>query len=260
MTHPTTPAAGEPALGMLTHGAPARYLTFRSLTTLGVPHLVTTRHCPGVTSPAEATSPLSVDARAVLADAGLDGGRTVWGRQVHGCDVARVDAPGAAGAVDVFVTRERGLALCVFTADCVPVTLVDVDAGVLALAHVGWRGCVAGAVQAALAAARAAGARAENLRATIGPAIGPCCYEVDAPVIGAFAGAYGTRAQAWMAPARAGHVMLDLRAATEALLRGGGVAAAAIESPRLCTACHLDLLYSYRKGHRGRLVSVAALP
>ena len=59
---------------------------------------------------------------------------------------------------------------------------------------------------------------------------------------------------------RDGHVMLDLWAANEALLGEAGVEPAQIENPRLCTACHPDLLYSYRKGNRGRLVTVAALP
>jgi copper oxidase (laccase) domain-containing protein len=54
--------------------------------------------------------------------------------------------------------------------------------------------------------------------------------------------------------------MLDLWAANEALLAEAGVAPAQIENPRLCTACHPDLLYSYRKGNRGRLVTIAALP
>ena len=54
--------------------------------------------------------------------------------------------------------------------------------------------------------------------------------------------------------------MLDLWTANEALLAEAGVDPAQIENPRVCTACHLDLLYSYRKGNRGRLVTVAALP
>ena len=52
---------------------------------------------------------------------------------------------------------------------------------------------------------------------------------------------------------------LDLDRA-KALLREAGVAPAAIDNPRLCTACHPELLYSYRKGNRGRLVTLAALP
>ena len=54
--------------------------------------------------------------------------------------------------------------------------------------------------------------------------------------------------------------MLDLWAANEALLVEAGVPPEAIENPRLCTACHPELLYSYRRGNRGRLATVAALP
>jgi len=54
--------------------------------------------------------------------------------------------------------------------------------------------------------------------------------------------------------------MLDLWAANETLLCEAGVSPDHIDNPRLCTACHPDLLYSYRKGNRGRLVTVAALP
>jgi polyphenol oxidase len=54
--------------------------------------------------------------------------------------------------------------------------------------------------------------------------------------------------------------MLDLWTANEELLADAGVDPARIENPRLCTACHPELLYSYRKGNRGRLVTVAALP
>jgi hypothetical protein len=76
----------------------------------------------------------------------------------------------------------------------------------------------------------------------------------------AFGRAHGRRAQAWFKPVREGHAMLDLWSANEALLADAGVDRAKIQSPRLCTACHPDLLYSYRKGNRGRLVTVAALP
>jgi copper oxidase (laccase) domain-containing protein len=54
--------------------------------------------------------------------------------------------------------------------------------------------------------------------------------------------------------------MLDLWAANEDLLVAAGLARSAIENPRLCTGCQPELFYSYRKGHRGRLVTVAALP
>jgi copper oxidase (laccase) domain-containing protein len=131
---------------------------------------------------------------------------------------------------------------------------------VLTVAHVGWRGTVRGATAVAVRAAVEAGARAGHLHAAIGPSIGPCCYEVDEPVLREFGEAFGRRARAWLRPARDGHAMLDLWAANEALLAEAGVEAAQVENPRLCTACHPELLFSYRKGNRGRLVTVAALP
>ena len=72
--------------------------------------------------------------------------------------------------------------------------------------------------------------------------------------------AFGERWTTWVRPSRAGHVMLDLWAVNEALLEDAGVPPTSIGNPRLCTACHPELLYSYRKGNRGRLVTVAALP
>jgi copper oxidase (laccase) domain-containing protein len=75
-----------------------------------------------------------------------------------------------------------------------------------------------------------------------------------------FERAYPGRWQTWTRPSRPGHVMLDLWTANEALLGEAGVNPARMENPRLCTACHPELLYSYRKGNRGRLVTVAALP
>jgi purine-nucleoside/S-methyl-5'-thioadenosine phosphorylase / adenosine deaminase len=187
--------------------------------------------------------------------------RVAWGWQVHGADVAAVDAGGFAGHVDALVTTARGVPLAIFTADCLAIVLADVEAPALAVAHVGWRGTVRGTTQAAVAALLDAGARRERIIAAISPSIGPCCYEVDGPVIDAFAAAYPERSRLWMTPSRdAGHVMLDLWAANAALLEEAGVDPARIENPRLCTACHLDTLYSYRKGEKGRLATVAALP
>jgi len=158
------------------------------------------------------------------------------------------------------VTTVRGVPLAIFSADCLAIVLVDVEAPALAVAHVGWRGTVRGATQAAVAAIIAAGARPERIRAAISPSIGPCCYEVDAPVIDAFAGAYPGRSRAWMTPARdESRVMLDLWAANAALLEEAGVSADRIDNPRVCTACHVDTFYSYRKGHKGRLATIAAL-
>ena len=251
------------APGRLTaHGEPPRYFTFPSLVAAGLPHASTTRHCPGVTSPSQPTSPFTSDARDVLAAAGLDLARVAYARQVHGAEVAHgVTRAGVAGAVDVLSTAVPGVPLAIFTADCLAITLWDAEAGALALAHVGWRGTAKRAQQAAVDAARAQGARPERLRAAIAPSIGPCCYTVGEPVTSEFVAAFGRqRWERWTRPSSADRVLLDLWTANEDLLADAGVDPARIDNPRLCTACHPELLYSYRNGNRGRLVTVAALP
>jgi purine-nucleoside/S-methyl-5'-thioadenosine phosphorylase / adenosine deaminase len=242
-------------------GEPATHFRFSGLAALGLPHITTTRHFPGVTSPSEPTAPFNGEAQQALRAAKLDPTRLSYLRQVHGAEALRAPTAGGwAGAGDVLTTTERGMALAIFTADCLALTLWDSIARVLTLAHVGWRGTVKGATPAAVRAAVDAGARADQLHVAIAPSIGPCCYEVDEPVLRELGRAHGRRAQAWLKPACDGHAMLDLWTANEALLADAGVDRAKIENPRLCTACHPDLLYSYRKGNRGRLVTVAALP
>lgn len=253
--------SSSPSSRLVPHGEPVTYFRFSGLAALGLPHVVTTRNFPGVTAASPASGPFDASAATQLRAAGLDPGRVAYAKQVHGAGVLRAPAGGGwAGNGDVLVTTQRSVPLAIFTADCLAVTLWDAIAHVLVVAHVGWRGTVRGAAGAAVRAAVEAGARADQLDAAIAPSIGPCCYEVDEPVLREFGTAFGRAARAWFMPGREGHAMLDLWAANEALLAEAGVDPARIENPRLCTACHLDLLYSYRKGHRGRLVTAAALP
>jgi polyphenol oxidase len=246
---------------LVPHGEPVRYFTFSGLAALGLPHATTTRHFPGVTAPSQPTAPFTPEARTALGAAGLDVGRVAYARQVHGAEVLRAPTAGGwAGTGDVLATAERGLPLAIFTADCLAITLWDSIAHALVVAHVGWRGTVRGATGAAVRAAVEVGGRAEHLHAAIAPSIGPCCYEVDEPVLREFGAAFGRRSRAWFRPAREGHAMLDLWGANEALLAEAGVDPTQIENPRVCTACHPELLYSYRKRNRGHLVTVAALP
>jgi YfiH family protein len=252
---------------LVPHGRPTEYFTFASLSALGLANATTTKHCPGIGSFAEPIvpeapkAPFRAEAEGVLGAAGLSMSRVSYARQVHGADTARAPAGGGfAGLVDILVTAERGVPLAIFTADCLAIVLYDPSARALGVAHVGWRGTVRGASQAAVRALGEVGARPGSLRAAIAPSIGPCCYEVDEPVTAELARAFGERWRAWVTPSRGGHVMLDLWSANEALLVEAGVAPESIENPRLCTACHPDLLYSYRRGNRGRLVTLAALP
>ncbi|WP_372341366.1 peptidoglycan editing factor PgeF [Streptomyces sp. CC224E] len=115
---------------------------------------------------------------------GLDPSRVVWMNQVHGPDVAVVDGPWAAEAdiprVDALVTTRRGLAPAVLTADCTPVLLADPVAGVVAAAHAGRPGMVAGVVPAAVEAMVEQGAEPSRIIARTGPAVCGRCYEVPA--------------------------------------------------------------------------------
>jgi YfiH family protein len=244
------------------HGEPVTHFSFASLEGAGVPHLTTTRHCPGVTPSHLATGPFDEGAADLLKTVGIDYARLAWARQVHGNAVARVGEAGGRfpEGVDVLVTDKPGVGLAIFTADCLAITLVDEDTSALAVAHAGWRGTARDVPGTAVNALRELGARPERLRATIAPSIGPCCYEVDEPVIRELAAAFPDLWRRWVTPVRDGHVLLDLWTANEDLLVRAGVDRARIENARVCTACHRDLLYSYRRGDRGRLVTVAALP
>ncbi|MEV8388487.1 MULTISPECIES: peptidoglycan editing factor PgeF [unclassified Streptomyces] len=111
----------------------------------------------------------------------LDPARVVWMNQVHGREVAVVDGPWASAdipAVDAIVTQRRGLALAVLTADCVPLLLADPVAGIVAAAHAGRPGLVAGIVPAAVEAMITLGAEPSRITARTGPAVCGRCYEV----------------------------------------------------------------------------------
>jgi hypothetical protein len=103
--------------------------------------------------------------------------------QVHADTVIEATESGAVGEADALWTRQRGLPLAVFTADCLGVVLVS--EGAVGVAHAGWRGMAAGVVGKLRAAMSAAGH--VPIRAAVGPGIGPCCFEVGPEVAEMFA-------------------------------------------------------------------------
>lgn len=179
------------------------------------------------------------------ADGGRDAGLEIaWGgrerpqsrmRQVHGATVLAA-RPGECGEGDAQVTAVAGLALAVVTADCVPVLIAAGDR--VAAVHAGWRGFVAGVVAAALDEL----GDPTHAIAWIGPAIGPCCYEVGeevaAPVV-------ARSSAAVRSAGRRGRPHLDLPLAVEIELARSGVGE--IRRLELCTACHPEILESYRR-------------
>ena len=254
------------------HGAPPRYLTSALLERERLPHLFSTRHFPGDRAPANPAAPFATEPAATLAaEAGLDGREAAFLKQVHGAEVIRARQGGRAGTGDVLTTDQPGLPLTIFTADCLPVVVYDPRELRLAVAHAGWRGTVQSVARSAVLALVEAGSRADRLVAAIGPSIGPCCYEVDRPVIDRLAASFPERWEAWVTAkgTDAGgseRWMLDLWAANEDQLAAADVDRSMIDNPRLCTACNLDRFYSYRRegstrlGRLGRLVALAALP
>lgn len=180
--------------------------------------------------------------------------------QVHGTTVHRVGHPPAPAtprpAADASVTRRCGPVLVVQTADCAAVLLADPGAGVIAAVHAGWRGVVAGILARTVAVMEALGAVPSRLSAAIGPAIGPCCFEVGeevATLFGAIDAALVDRSRP--------RPRLDLPAAAALLLTRDGVLPAAIERVDLCTVCRPDLFFSHRReqGRAGRLFAAIAL-
>lgn len=113
---------------------------------------------------------------------GVEPDQVVWMNQVHGADVVVVDEPWGSSpeipSVDAIVTTRRRLALAVLTADCVPVLLADPVAGIVAAAHAGRPGMIAGVVPAALRAMTDLGAEPSRIVARTGPTVCGRCYEV----------------------------------------------------------------------------------
>ncbi|MCI0546103.1 MAG: polyphenol oxidase family protein [Candidatus Rokubacteria bacterium] len=251
-------ADGAPRL----HGSPPHHLTSALLESAGLPHLFTTRHFPGVTPSSRPVSPFGPEAERLLAGRGLAREPAAYARQVHGADVAVAERSGLAGVADVLLTERPGLPVAIITADCLPIIVYDPQGGRLAGVHAGWRGTVQSAARAAAEALARAGGDPAGFVAAIGPSIGPCCYEVDGPVIERLEAAFPGAWKGWVSPIRPGKWMLDLWQANLDQLTSAGLARDRVDNPRLCTACHLDLFYSYRKLGRmpGRLVTVAALP
>ncbi|CAM5313049.1 peptidoglycan editing factor PgeF [Streptomyces violaceorubidus] len=181
---------------------------------------------------------------------GVDPARVVWMNQVHGADVAVVDGPWGdrpVPRVDAVVTAERGLALAVLTADCVPVLLADPVSGVAAAAHAGRPGLVAGVVPAVVRAMTGLGADPARIVARTGPAVCGRCYEVPeemrAEVAAVEPAAYADTS--W------GTAALDVSAGVHAQLERLGVRDRA-QSP-VCTRESKDH-FSYRRDRTtGRL-------
>jgi YfiH family protein len=182
-------------------------------------------------------------------------------RQVHGICVALAKAGRSDPAeADAIVSADPLVPVGIVTADCVPVLAASAEGAVVVAIHAGWQGLAAGVVEKGMAALRHASVAPFNPVAVIGPHIGPCCYEVDEPVVGPLRSRFGgfvDSALRLVAPQRPGHWLLDLGFLVALELERAGVRAPNRgRIPEGCTFCHPSRFHSYRReGDRaGRLL------
>ena len=184
--------------------------------------------------------------------------------QTHSDNIVYIDEPktkgwqGMGDAVancDALITDQRGVALTVLTADCVPILLLDTQKEVIAAVHAGWRGTqadIAGKTVAKMM--REFGSDADDIIAFIAPSIGRCCYEVGEDVAGHFddSESYDRVGEKYM---------LDLPMLNQNQLMAMGIKKENIELSGVCTSCEVDRFFSYRKecGCSGRFMSMIAL-
>jgi YfiH family protein len=200
-------------------------------------------------------------------------------KQFHS-DVIHVfdDAPADPCRGDASTTNRPNLLLAIQTADCVPILLVDRKKHAIAAIHAGWRGTLARIASKTIGKMQMHfGTKPTDLLAAVGPAIGPCCYEVGTEVATQFLSQFPDAPDyfdefrtgdepnpiQWLNMMPPGHqpppkgVLLDLRKANRSQLLAAGLRAQNIFVSDLCTACRRDLLFSYRKEGPacGRLMS-----
>jgi len=215
---------------------------------------------------------------------GVPADRFVTLNQVHGRHVVTIRHgidPGALTSLqharpdaDGVVSDASDVGLVIRAADCVPLLMADRRSGAVAAVHAGWRGTAARVAIAAIETlGREFGSRPADVLVAIGPAIGPCCYEVGTDVVDAFAAAGHERylIERWFrsTPVPRGEfrpvpgagsttLRLDVPGANRDQLILAGVAEDSIHVAGLCTAMHLDVLTSYRaeRGKAGRIAGV----
>ena len=190
---------------------------------------------------------------------GFDPNKLVLSHQTHTDTVLRVGAAECGAGLygqelpecDALITNEPGVGLAVFTADCTPILLHDPVTGAVGAVHAGWRGTAADIAGKTVAAmTREFGCDPANIRAAIGPNIGPCCFATDADVPNAMVEALGRSALS-LIRSRGGKYYVDLKRMNARFLTNAGVGG--IEISDACTACENHRFWSHRitKGLRG---------
>jgi YfiH family protein len=195
-----------------------------------------------------------VENRRRLREAATLPGEPLWLEQVHGVDVLVHEGTAASRSADASVAFVPARVCAVLTADCLPIVLADRAGTRVGVAHAGWRGLLAGVVEAIIARL---GSEPGDLVAWLGPAIGAGAFEVGAEVRDAYARRSAGLAAAFVANDR-GRFNADLCGLARAILAGAGVDA--VHGGGWCTHTEAARFYSFRRdGVTGRMATLAWL-
>jgi purine-nucleoside/S-methyl-5'-thioadenosine phosphorylase / adenosine deaminase len=185
-------------------------------------------------------------------------------RQIHSAQAIFVDEAMPTSAsremeADAITTAALDVAVGVLTADCVPILIGHRDGKAVSAVHAGWRGMLGGVIGSAVAALQNQGLDSRDLIAFVGPAIGPCCFEVGQEVVAEFQQGFGKTPS--VICESGGRTTLDLPAAAGARLADAGLESDAIHLARRCTACERESFFSYRRdqGKTGRQLSAIVI-
>lgn len=199
--------------------------------------------------------------RALLAAALPAGCKVPWLTQVHGIGVVEAGESGPCPEADAVWSRRSSMVCPILTADCLPVLFCSTAGDVVAAAHAGWRGLLAGVLESTVAAM---GVNSAQLLAWLGPAIGPQAFEVGPEVRAAFMSAAEPGQQDFLArfftanPHSPDHYFADLYALARARLKAIGISS--IYGGGLCTFSDPQRFFSYRRdGQTGRMASLILL-
>ena len=181
--------------------------------------------------------------------------QVVESQLVHGNDIYTINQPypqNFAGKFDGLVTNQPDVYLYMRFADCTPLIFFDPVQKVAGLTHAGWRGTMQNAAGATVEAMVKLGCSAKDIIAVIGPAIGPCCYEVGQDVMQAANNAFANPTRFFNSNGKPNHAHFDMWAANQQQLFEAGVEQVILSN--ICTACRTNHFFSHRaeKGKTGR--------
>lgn len=180
----------------------------------------------------------------------LDPHALVIPKQVHSKEIEIVYSPGSIHDSDGVITQNKSLVLSIQVADCIPLFLLDKNSHIFSLIHAGWRGASMGIVELGIEKMVSLGAKEDHLVALIGPAIGPCCFEIGPEVAQLFQKNQLTKGTG-------DRSYLNLATTVIRKLKERGLSETNIIHIDRCTHCERDFFSYRRQGPKaGRMIAL----